>query len=77
MAELNPTSKKTGANRVKKMPVRVDLTAMVDLAFLLITFFMLTTSLAKPRIMPLVMPSDGPAGRRIRKNYHDYLPRRP
>jgi biopolymer transport protein ExbD len=62
MAELSATSGKTGANRVKRMPVRVDLTAMVDLAFLLITFFMLTTSLAKPRVMPLIMPTDGPAG---------------
>ena len=62
MAELNPTTKKAGTNRVKRMPVRVDLTAMVDLAFLLITFFMLTTSLAKPRVMPLVMPANGPAG---------------
>jgi biopolymer transport protein ExbD len=32
---------------------------MVDLAFLLITFFMLTTSLAKPRAMPVVMPDNG------------------
>jgi biopolymer transport protein ExbD len=62
MAELNATSAKTGTNRVKRMPVRVDLTAMVDLAFLLITFFMLTTSLAKPREMPLIMPAEGPAG---------------
>jgi biopolymer transport protein ExbD len=63
MAELNLSSGKSGAKHlVKKMPVHVDLTAMVDLAFLLITFFMLATSLAKPRIMPVVMPADGPPG---------------
>jgi biopolymer transport protein ExbD len=63
MAELNSSPAKSGGKRVsRKMPVRVDLTAMVDLAFLLITFFMLTTSLIKPRVMPVVMPSDGPPG---------------
>ena len=63
MAELISNSAKQGRRRSSgKMPIRVDLTAMVDLAFLLITFFMLTTSLAKPREMPLAMPSDGPPG---------------
>ncbi len=62
MAELNLSPLKSGKRVSRKMPVRVDLTAMVDLAFLLITFFMLTTSLQKPRVMPIVMPTPGPAG---------------
>ncbi|QHS56101.1 biopolymer transporter ExbD [Mucilaginibacter sp. 14171R-50] len=64
MAELNSPSEKSGnKNRSKKPALRVDLTAMVDLAFLLITFFMLTTSLTKPKAMDVAMPvGDEPAG---------------
>ncbi|SDT40643.1 outer membrane transport energization protein ExbD [Mucilaginibacter mallensis] len=56
MAELNLSSGKSGGRQTSKLPVRVDLTALVDLAFLLITFFMLTTTLARSRAMSLVMP---------------------
>ena len=42
----------------KKMDVRVDFTPMVDMMMLLITFFMLCTSLAKPQTMELSMPSN-------------------
>lgn len=60
MAELNTNDgggKKGGGKvRSKKQNSKVDLTAMVDLAFLLITFFMLTTTLSKPQAMDLGLP---------------------
>lgn len=61
MAEMNTSE--SGAKkghkkaRSKKMSTRVDLTAMVDLGFLLITFFMLATTFNKPKTMEVNKPA--------------------
>lgn len=49
---------KKKVSRQKKIDLRVDFTPMVDMMMLLITFFMLCTSLSKPQAMLLTMPSN-------------------
>jgi biopolymer transport protein ExbD len=61
MAELNASSgKSAGKTSRKRLDARVDLTAMVDLAFLLITFFIMTTTLMNPKMVKIVMPDKEP-----------------
>ncbi|MEI8085748.1 MAG: biopolymer transporter ExbD [Paludibacter sp.] len=62
MAEIQSNEgggkKKKGGSKQKKIHVHVDFTPMVDMNMLLITFFMLCTSLSKPQTMEINMPSN-------------------
>ena len=51
--------KTTGVKRMKKLNLTIDMTPMVDLGFLLIAFFILTTQMFQPAVAKLYMPHDG------------------
>lgn len=59
MAEII-AQEKQGAGKQRKKPIRIDMTPMVDLGFLLITFFMFTTNFTKPNVMDLGLPAKDP-----------------
>src|SRR5258708_26945002 len=58
MAEISQSQSAYKGTRIrsKKLSTRIDMTPMVDLAFLLLTFFILTTTLNKLKVMEIAMP---------------------
>lgn len=70
MAEVIAQEKQGGSKQRKKM-IRVDMTPMVDLGFLLITFFMFTTNFTKPNVMDLGLPAKDPNPNSIKEVIKD------
>ena len=68
MSQIEENCRRSSKNHRAKKSLRVDLTPMVDLGFLLITFFILTTALSSPTLAKLIMPKDDNIKTPVKRN---------
>ena len=69
MADFIQNNRHAQSNKIKHRPgLRVDLTPMVDLGFLLITFFIFSTAISESNVLKLVMPKDSKDSTLIKKS---------
>ncbi len=69
MADLHQTTgsrRKGNKRRIRRTGIRIDMTPMVDVAFLLLTFFMVTTAFRRPQTIEITIPADKESRREVR-----------
>ncbi len=59
-------SRKPVRRRIRRAGIRIDMTPMVDVAFLLLTFFMVTTAFRRPQTIEITIPADKQAKKEVR-----------
>ncbi|MEP6952295.1 MAG: biopolymer transporter ExbD [Ginsengibacter sp.] len=68
MAQIEEENRRKSKNDPARKSLRVDLTPMVDLGFLLLTFFILTTTLSEPTVARLIMPKESGVKTPVKEN---------
>jgi biopolymer transport protein ExbD len=58
VAEPKQRGKGKKRKKGRRLGIRIDMTPLVDVAFLLLTFFMYTTSMSRPQTMEINLPPD-------------------
>lgn len=73
MAEVQVNDRSNGKKRSGRMGIKVDMTPMVDLGFLLITFFMFTTNFSRPNAINFSNPPKNPTDIKTQIDYRNSI----